>query len=322
MSKIKKDYRTYYVLITAAIIFTVCDLVANGLQLLVPSLVFSSTTMIITFVGAQKSKALKADENVDKSIEFIKNNFDKANIILSIIDVIFCIIALFTGLFIIALISRSALAIRLLVIINKYKTVSYSIIFFVLTYLFKRGENFSMADNENKKKSSFFKKIWNGLKVAGQWIFANKKSIIGTICSIIAGVTSAIVANADIIVTLPALIMWNINFTGVIVGMLVFAGVEVGVVGKGFETIKEFVDRVKVEKAEKLEAKNEKVVAKAEAKAKKAEDKKLAQAEALVEKRKKEAERKAKEDAEKAEIEALADKLMAEENNNNNNVAL
>ena len=175
-----------------------------------------------------------------------------------------------------------------------------------------------MAENQNevkKEKVSFWKKIGTAFKVAGQWIFANKKSIIGTIFATISGITSAMVANADLIFSLPALMFIGINWTAVIVGVLVFAGVEVGVVGKGFETIAQFCNRISIKKAEKIQQQNEKVVAKAEKKAAKLEAKKIAKAEALVEQRKKEAEKLAKENAEKAEIEALADKLMAQEQN-------
>ena len=313
----KKDLTMYYALIICAVFFTICDLVASGMQWLVVSLIFSSITMIITFVGKHKTKALQIEKGVDKTIDFIKSNFDKANLILSIIDVLCCVVALMMGCFVIALISRSVLALRLIVVINKYKTVSYSIIFFVIFYLFKRRKNY-MAEKENeikKEKVSFWKKIGNAFKVAGQWIFANKKSIVGTIFAVISGVASAIVTNAEVIFSLPALVFLGINWTAVLAGILIFAGVEVGVVGKGFETIKEFFDRVKVQKTEKIEKKNQKVVAKAEKKAAKIEAKKIAKAEALVEQRKKDAEKKAKEDAEKAEIEALADKMMAQEQN-------
>lgn len=313
----KKDLTVYYVLITSAVFFTICDLVVSGLQLLITSLIFSSITMVITFVGKHKAKALQIEKGIDKTIDFIKNNFDKGNLILSIIDVLCCIVAILMGCFVIALISRSVLALRLIVVINKYRTVSYSIIFFIIFYLFKRRKA-RMAENQNevkKEKVSFWKKIGTAFKVAGQWIFANKKSIIGTIFATISGITSAMVANADLIFSLPALMFIGINWTAVIVGVLVFAGVEVGVVGKGFETIAQFCNRISIKKAEKIQQQNEKVVAKAEKKAAKLEAKKIAKAEALVEQRKKEAEKLAKENAEKAEIEALADKLMAQEQN-------
>ena len=313
----KKDLTVYYVLIISAVFFTICDLVVSGLQLLITSLIFSSITMVITFVGKHKSKALQIEKGIDETIDFIKSNFDKGNLILSIIDVLCCIVAILMGCFVIALISRSVLALRLIVVINKYKTVSYSIIFFIIFYLFKRRKA-RMAENQNevkKEKVSFWKKIGTAFKVAGQWIFANKKSIIGTIFATISGITSAMVANADLIFSLPALMFIGINWTAVIVGVLVFAGVEVGVVGKGFETIAQFCNRISIKKAEKIQQQNEKVVAKAEKKAAKLEAKKIAKAEALVEQRKKEAEKLAKENAEKAEIEALADKLMAQEQN-------
>ena len=314
---VRKDLTIYYVLIFAAIFFTICDLTALSFKWLVPSLIFSSFTMIITFIGSHKTKALDIEKGVDDTIDFIRGNFSCANIILSILDVICCILAIFTGVFIIAVISRSTLALRLLIIINKYKLVTFSVIVFVFTYIVKRRKKRNMENElkvEETKKVSFWKKIWNGIKTCGQWIYANKKSIVGTIFGVISGIATAIVTNADLIVTLPRLILWDINFTAIIVGVLVFAGVEVGVVGKGFETIKAFFARIKVKKEEKALISEQKATIKAEAKAQKVEDKKMAKAKALAEKLKKESEIKAKKEAEQKEIEELAQKLMSEDN--------
>lgn len=314
---VRKDLTIYYVLIFAAIFFTICDLVALSFQWLVPTLIFSSFTMIITFIGSHKTKALDIEKGVDDTIDFIRGNFNCANIILSILDVMCCILALFTGIFIIAVISRSALALRLLIIINKYRLVTFGIIVFVFTYILKRRKNNNMENElkvEKTKKVSFWKKVWNGIKACGQWIYANKKSIIGTIFGVISGIATAIVTNADLIMTLPKLVLWDINFTALIVGILVFVGVEVGVVGKGFETIKAFFARIKVKKEEKALISEQKATIKAEAKVQKAENKKMAKAKALVEKLKKQTAIKTKKEAEKKEIEELAQKIMNEDN--------
>ena len=314
---VRKDLRIYYVLIFAAIFFTICDLVALSFQWLVPTLIFSSFTMIITFIGSHKTKALDIEKGVDDTINFIRGNFNCANIILSILDVICCILALFTGIFIIAVISRSALALRLLIIINKYRLVTFGIIVFVFTYILKRRKNNNMENElkvEETKKVSFWKKVWNGIKSCGQWISANKKSIIGTTFGAIAGIASAIVTNAELIMTLPKLVLWDINFTALIVGILVFVGVEIGVIGKGFETIKEFSARIKIKKEENALKSEEKAKAKVETKIQKAEDRKMAKAKALAEKLKKQSEVQSKKDAEKKEIEELAQKLLSEDN--------
>lgn len=305
----KHDLYIYYTLIIITIIFTICDLVVSYSQLLTASLIFSSLTMVVGFVGKNKASVLKADSQVDETIKFIKSNFNNKNTILSILDVLCCIVAFFTGVFLVAAISRSVMAIRLIVIINKYKTVAFGIWSFVFVYLFKRGAK--KMENKNKFVETIKKSI--------KWLWCNKKSLLASLISVLFGIASAIVINAETILSLPRFEVFGINLTAIIIGVLVFAGVEIGVAGKGFETIAEALSRIKVEKDEKEKREIEKIAKKEIIAAKKEKAKIEAQnqnAEKENSKKKIEEEAKAKEEAEfRARVEAVKAELLKKENN-------
>lgn len=313
----KKDLHIYYTLIIITIIFTVCDLVVSYSQMLTASLIFSSLTMVVGFVGKNKTATLRADSQVDETIKFIKSNFSANNTILSILDVLCCVIAFFTGAFLVAAISRSLLAIRLIVVINKYKTVAFGIWSFVFMYLFKRGAK-KMENKENK--------FINSIKKFCKWVWCNKKSLTGSLFATISGIAGAILANADTIITLPRFEVLEINLTALIVGILVFAGVEVGVVGKGFETIAEALERIKGEKSEKEALRVEKTAKKemkveAKAKAKAENENQIAKEEnskkqIAEQERKEREEAKAKKETEfRAKVDAVKAELLKQNEN-------
>lgn len=306
----KKDLHIYYTLIIVTIIFTICDLVVSYSQMLTMSLIFSSLTMAVGFVGRHKASALQMESQVDDTIKFIKSNFNCKNLILSVLDVLCCLIAFFTGVFLIAAISRSVLAIRLIVIINKYKTVAFGFWSFIFMYLFRRGAK-KMENKENK--------FVNAIKGAFKWAWYNKKTLIGSLFAIISGIAATIITNADSIAELPRIEFMGFNFTALFFGIIVFAGVEVGVVGKGFETIAQALERIKVEKQLKEQDKAEKIAKKeikAEIKAKvKAQNKNQIAEEENSKKQIAEKERKEKEEAkarEEAEFRAKVDAVKSE----------
>ena len=139
------------------------------------------------------------------------------------------------------------------------------------------------------------------------WVWSNKKTLLGSVLAVVSGVLTAIATNADLIMDLPALTFLGINWTAVIFGVLVFAGVEVGVVGKGFETIANYQNRVAVLKAEK----EQKAIEKQAKKEIKTEEKLANQTQADKEK----AKEKEIADAErKAKVEAVKAKILAEQN--------
>lgn len=139
------------------------------------------------------------------------------------------------------------------------------------------------------------------------WVWSNKKTLLGSLLAVVSGVLTAIATNADLIMDLPALTFLGINWTAVIFGVLVFAGVEVGVVGKGFETIAQYQERTAVLKSEK----EQKAIEKQAKKEIKAEEKLANQTQADKEK----AKEKEIADAErKAKVEAVKAKILAEQN--------
>lgn len=130
-------YEVYATLLVLAIIFTTIDLVVSSFQLAIPSLIFSSITMIIGFIGAYLSKTIQVEKQYENAVTYIKKNFGTANTILSILDVISCILAFLTGIFVIMLIFRIAIALRIAIYINKYRSVAFAVLGVAYMHFFK-----------------------------------------------------------------------------------------------------------------------------------------------------------------------------------------
>lgn len=133
-----KKFEAYATLFVLSIIFTTIDIVVSSCQLPIPSLIFSTITMIIGFIGAYKSRTLELESKYDTGVEFISKNFNKANIILNVLDVVCCIIGILTGVFALLLIFRLTIALRIAVYINKYRTVAFAVWGVVFMHIFKR----------------------------------------------------------------------------------------------------------------------------------------------------------------------------------------
>lgn len=150
------------------------------------------------------------------------------------------------------------------------------------------------------------------------WIRANKKSLIGTIGALVTSIATAYATYGGYIDFLPTLVLFGLDITAILVGVICFVLVELGVTGKGFETIQAFFDRKKVEDAEK----EQKAIVKEAQKELKAEEKLANQTQAQKEKdeAKKLAEQKAKEEKDKADKEyrAKIEKAKAELKNQKN----
>lgn len=139
------------------------------------------------------------------------------------------------------------------------------------------------------------------------WVWSNKKTLLGSLLAVISGVMTGIAINADFIQLFPALTFLGVNWTAVIIGLLAFAGIELGVLGKGFETVDQYEKRMAVLKAEK----EQKAIEKQAKKEIKAEEKLANQTQADKEK----AKEKEIADAErKAKVEAVKAKILAEQN--------
>lgn len=127
-----------YLLICVVVFFTTSDLIASFTNHLTIASLSSILSGLAVFIGAYKLKVIQLDNTVDMSIDFIKKNFSKSSIIFSILDIICSIIALFTGIIIIGLIFRATFAIRIVVILNKFQTITRFILVGSLIYLIRR----------------------------------------------------------------------------------------------------------------------------------------------------------------------------------------
>lgn len=265
----------------------------------------------------------KITAEFENAASFIKSNFDNWQVAFSILDIICGIISLLSGLAFLTVIFKiikvTYVPLKIIVVTNKSKSIVKAVSKVGLLWTAGRLLSSQNCNGENK---GMFKKIGLALKNLCLWIYSNKKSIIGTLASIVAGVTTAMVAYEDTIVTLPELIVFDINIVPYIAGLVIFGLTELGVTGKGFETIKEFFARIKANKEQKKAEKAAKVEQKqaleAE-KAMKAQEKQQAnenkKAERLLKKLEAEEkalrEKKAIADAKKAEEERLLQKALA-----------
>lgn len=144
------------------------------------------------------------------------------------------------------------------------------------------------------------------IKAFFKWIASNKKSLAGTIVG--AAGTGIGVTAAWAIDSLPTIMAGGFNIAPIVytaVCVLCFALNELGICGKGFESVKTYLDRLANEQANKearaIEAEAQKRIAAEEAEARAIE---LAAQEQIKadEERKKEAERNAKIERKKAEL--------------------
>lgn len=161
----------------------------------------------------------------------------------------------------------------------------------------------SFTYKEGNDKMTKIKKFFS-------WIWSNKKSLTGIASGAVMTLSGTGVIDVN---ALPELAVGGFNITPVLFYGVLLILALVGVFGKGFESIKEYADRIVKEKAEK-QAKADRKEAEAELKAEeklanqtqaqqeKAQAKAQAEAQAKAEKEKAEADHKAKIDKIKAEI--------------------
>ena len=163
---------------------------------------------------------------------------------------------------------------------------------------------------EGTDKMTKFKKFLAKIKEGFTWIFSNKKTLSGIASGIALTLTGTGVIDVS---SLPEIAIKGFNITPILYYGVLLIATLIGISGKGFETIKQFAERIAKQKEEK---ENNKLVkeAKAELKAeqklanqtqaqKEKEDaKKIAEAKAKQEKAIADAKHRAKLDAIKAEL--------------------
>lgn len=149
-----------------------------------------------------------------------------------------------------------------------------------------------------------------------KWIYANKKTLVGTIAGAVATLSGTGVIN---IAGLPVLNIGSFNITPVIYYGALLVLTLLGVFGKGFENVNEFFERVGLIKAEKEQnaiikqaqkeiKAEEKIANRTQAETDKEQARKDAEEKAKAEKAKADAEYRTKVEQAKAKLKAEAEK--------------
>lgn len=277
-----KDYTLLTIIFAFFVFFTASDLTFNALSKLEFASVCSILSGFLVFLGSFVVKKKNIEKGVNSRIDYVVSNFSWGNKVLGVLDIIFSLIALFTAVYWLGLIFRIGVVVRLACTLNKVKSVLKPIfgplktLFIVMfVYLGIRFKPIIM-----KMKESRFVK---GIKKFFQWIWANKKSLLGTITALATSVATGYATYGGYFSFLPELNWLGINWMSVIVALVIFVLLELGVTGKGFEKIATFLKRIadekkakeekKIEKEAEAQIKADEKAAKAEAKAKEKEQK-------------------------------------------------
>lgn len=176
----------------------------------------------------------------------------------------------------------------------------------ILLKNFVKKLTYKEGNDKMTKVKKFFSFIGKGFK----WVFANKKSLTGIASGAVMTLCGTGVIDVN---TLPALDVSGFNITPVLFyGVLLLLAI-IGVSGKGFESIKTYLERIAGEKAVKQEnaiikeaqaelKAEQKLANQTQAQKEKDDAKKLAEEKAKAEKAKADAEHKAKVQQAKAKI--------------------
>ena len=168
----------------------------------------------------------------------------------------------------------------------------------------------SITYKEGADKMTAFKKFLAKIKDFGTWLFSNKKTLSGIASGIVMTLSGTGVIDVN---ALPELAVGGFNITPILFYGVLLIIALIGISGKGFETVKQFLERIAKQKEEKnnkkliKEAKaeikaEEKLANQTQAQQEKANAKILAEAKARQQKQLAEAEHRAKLDAIKAEL--------------------
>lgn len=277
-----KDYTLLTIIFAFFVFFTASDLTFNALSKLEFASICSVLSGFLVFLGSFVVKKKNIEKGVNSRIDYVVSNFTWGNKVLGVLDIVFSLIALFTAVYWLGLIFRIGVVVRLACTLNKVKSVLKPVfgplktLFIVIfVYLGIRFKPIIMK----MKESKFVK----GIKKFFQWIWANKKSLLGTITALATSVATGYATYGGYFSFLPELNWLGINWMSVIVALVIFVLLELGVTGKGFEKIATFFKRIadekkakeekKIEKEAEAQIKADEKAAKAEAKAKEKEQK-------------------------------------------------
>lgn len=287
----------FYFMICLIIFFTTSDLVCGFAGQPIPAAICSIISAIFVFVGYFAIKKANTEKSIESLTKFVKSNFDKWQIILSLLDVICSMVSVFTSIIALGMFFRSIIFTKILftpakivTISNKFKTVTQPLLIFCFVWVFIRMKNKLKERKMSNIKLSLTQKIF-------------------IIVAFVLGVAYTLVST----IWFPQLAIFDDTLAQLATSLGGTAGVIFGAFLKGKEMTSDEIAKRNEKVQHKIEVKNEKVAKKAELEHQKLKAEKMAKAQALVDQRKKEAEEKAKADAEKAEIEALAKQIEEKE---------
>lgn len=297
LNKSDKIIKIFYILIALIIFFTTSDLVCGFTGKTIIAAICSITSAIFVFIGYFMIKKTNTEKNIETITKFVKSNFDKWQLILSILDVICSLVAVFTSIIAFGLFFRSVIFTKILftpakivTISNKFKTVSQPLLIFCFIWVFIRLRNKIKERKMSNIKLSLSQKI-----------FICVAFVLGVVYTLISTIW------------VPQLAIFDDTLAQIATSLGGTAGIIFGAFLKGKEMTSDEIEKRNIKIQHKIDIKNEKVAKKAELEHQKLEAEKMAKAQALVEQRRKEAEAKAKADAERAEIEALAKQIEENE---------
>lgn len=287
----RKSIALYLALFGLMVLFVVNDLVFDFLFNFNTSdyisFAFTLAASIITFVCTFKITKDKISAQADKMTTFIKSNFNKWQVIFSILDIVCGIISILSGLAFLAgifkIVKFCYLPTKFIVVTNKSKTIIKTVTRTSLIWTAGRTM-LRLKKMENKEvKSEKLSKIQ-----------------IASICGAVAGVIFAIVSVFVPQIAIAGDYVYNILIATGVEGICAFAGTF-----KGYtKRTQEEIDKIKNKQVEKQEKAIEKEALKEIKKAEKLAHQ--SQAEQEKNAAKAEAEAKAKAEREKAEAEYRA----------------
>lgn len=286
-----------YIIIGLIIFFTTSDLICGFSGLSITAAVCSVISAALVFFGYFRLKRAQTEAQIQEITTFVRGNFDKWQIILSVLDVVCSVVVVFTSIVAFGVFFRGIILckilltpVRVITISNKFKTVTKPLLIFAFTWVFLRLKNKMKERKMNNIKLSTAQKIY----IAVAFVLGVAYAILSVTC------LPQIAISDDIITQLAATL-------GVDGGLIIGAFLK----GKNMtsEEIQKRDDKIAAKEAVKVEKLEAKAKAKAEKEAEKEKEKALALAAAV------EAEKKAREEeeAEKARLLALAAKIKAEE---------
>jgi len=196
----KKISKVFFILLSIVVFLTTSDLISNYSSNYEFATICSILSGLFTFIGTALRKEKDLEKGVSKQVDYICNNFNNANIILSILDIICSIIALFTSIVAIGIIFRSAIALRFIITISKVRTVLKWCLMIVAVYLttrlnFLKKEKIKMWKNmitniKNNPRTIIFGIICAGVFGYGAYYFS--ELFFGDLMSLFATITIGI----------------------------------------------------------------------------------------------------------------------------------